>query len=379
MENTEVYDANDLIRYAKRENNTKRAYLLVDPLQGKHIPVSPARSFKLFSDLAEKLYSAYPKERLLIIGFAETATAIGSAVACLSPTPTWYIQTTREDLAGADYLYFSEAHSHATEQKLVANSLETMIAQTDRIIFAEDEVTTGNTIRNIICLIQEKYRDFSPKFGIVSILNGMPEDTLNQFHKEDIPCIYILRLSAEDYEDRLSPFQFEDSLKITASPSRTELPLHSLKKRCNPRLGVITDDYLTACKNLSSAIIKNISSEELKQKTVLVLGTEEFMFPAMYTGHQLEKTKLCKSVHFHATTRSPILPSSDPEYPLNCRYQLPSVYDKERTTFLYNLTAYDLVIIIHDSQKDSFSGLQCLTQALLENNCSTIKVYEWRD
>ena len=33
------YTEKDLVKIAKRENNTKRNYLVVDPLQGKHIPV----------------------------------------------------------------------------------------------------------------------------------------------------------------------------------------------------------------------------------------------------------------------------------------------------------------------------------------------------
>ena len=34
------YTEKDLVKIAKRENNTKRNYLVVDPLQGKHIPVA---------------------------------------------------------------------------------------------------------------------------------------------------------------------------------------------------------------------------------------------------------------------------------------------------------------------------------------------------
>ena len=36
------YTAADTLRIAKRYNNPKRSYLLVNPLQAKHIPVSPA-------------------------------------------------------------------------------------------------------------------------------------------------------------------------------------------------------------------------------------------------------------------------------------------------------------------------------------------------
>ena len=72
------YTQSDCVRIAKRENNTKRNYLVVNPLQGKHIPVSPSKSLELFDSLAGRVKAAYPGERILFIGFAETATAIGA-------------------------------------------------------------------------------------------------------------------------------------------------------------------------------------------------------------------------------------------------------------------------------------------------------------
>lgn len=49
------YVENDLVRIAKRENNTKRGYLVVNPLQGKHIPVSPSKALQLFQELCRYL------------------------------------------------------------------------------------------------------------------------------------------------------------------------------------------------------------------------------------------------------------------------------------------------------------------------------------
>ena len=78
------YEEKDLVRIAKRENNNKRSYLVVDPLQGKHVPVSPFKALTLFSSLADKVREAYSEEKLLLVGFAETATAIGAEIAvCL--------------------------------------------------------------------------------------------------------------------------------------------------------------------------------------------------------------------------------------------------------------------------------------------------------
>ena len=144
-----IYNKEDLVKVAKRDNNNKRTFLLVNPLQGKHIPVSPTAALELFKKLANKLINKYPNEKFLVIGFAETATAIGATIAAQCPEGTKYIHTTRETIKNSEYLFFSEAHSHAVEQKLVKNNLKEMIEKTDRIIFAEDEITTGNTIWNI--------------------------------------------------------------------------------------------------------------------------------------------------------------------------------------------------------------------------------------
>ena len=142
------YTQQDMVRIAKRENNKKRSYLVVNRLQGKHIPVQGKDALEVFDSLVEQLRDFYSDEVILTVGFAETATAIGARLAVT--LGTFYTQTTRENIDGADYLFFTESHSHATEQKLVKNDIDSIINDIDRIVFAEDEITTGNTIMKII-------------------------------------------------------------------------------------------------------------------------------------------------------------------------------------------------------------------------------------
>ena len=106
------YKEEDLVVIAKRENNTKRTYLVVNKLQGKHIPVSPSKALAMFDTLADILKNRYQNEKVLFVGFAETATAIGARVA--NTFGGIYIQTTREKIPDVDYLFFTESHSHAT-------------------------------------------------------------------------------------------------------------------------------------------------------------------------------------------------------------------------------------------------------------------------
>lgn len=55
-----MYTEAELVRIAKRENNTRRKYLVVNRLQGKHIPVSPKEALQMFRSLAELIKEAYP-------------------------------------------------------------------------------------------------------------------------------------------------------------------------------------------------------------------------------------------------------------------------------------------------------------------------------
>ena len=126
----------------------------MDPLQGKHIPVVTSKALDLFAALADTFWEKYKDEKLLLVGFAETANALGAQAAITVGAD--YIQTSREVIPGVNFLFFSEEHSHATEQKLVIDDIDRVAAETDRIIFIEDEVTTGKTIRNIISILDRE-------------------------------------------------------------------------------------------------------------------------------------------------------------------------------------------------------------------------------
>ena len=71
----------EIIKIAKRDNNTKRNFLLVNSLQGKHIPTSPKETFNLFEKLNKKNMALLKEKNILIIGFSETATAIATSYA----------------------------------------------------------------------------------------------------------------------------------------------------------------------------------------------------------------------------------------------------------------------------------------------------------
>ena len=373
------YQQKDLVRIAKRENNTKRNYLVVDPLQGKHVPVEPSKALNLFKSLAEKLQGKYEGERLLLIGFAETATAIGAQAAITLGTK--YIQTTREVIPDARYLFFSEAHSHATEQKLVKDDIDRVINDIDRIVFIEDEVTTGNTIMNIIKIITKEYQK-KIKFAVASLLNGMTEESLKIYQDEKIELHYLVKTDHSGYGAVAEQYRC-DGLYICAIPENhthesADIDVQSEKNMrehiisipgwMNARRFVDAKQYEAACRKLAETVIAETGVKQGER--VLVIGTEEFMYPALLTGQEIEKMG-CE-VRSHSTTRSPIAVSTEEEYPLHWIFFLRA----DRKTFIYDLENYDRVIVMTDSALVSLKGLETLTYALRMKN-ENITVIRW--
>lgn len=205
----------------------------------------------------------------------------------------------------------------------------------------------------------------------------MSETIFNDFSKNNIECTCLIRLTAQNYDDIISSYNYDESLCNNLSYTKDKFYTNTVNNYLNSRLGVNTKNYLLNCQTLADNIIEHFDPCDFENKKILVLGTEEFMFPAMYVGYTIEKKYDPKSVYFHATTRSPILPSKDKNYPIFSRYELRSVYDNERTTFIYNLTKYDKVIIIHDSTNTTDIGLSSLISALKQNNCSDIVIFKW--
>ena len=109
-----------------RSNNPKRDFLFVNKKQCKHIPCKASDMIKMCKTLANEVNAGLSKKsnyedlRILIIGFAETATAIGTIVGNNVDKAKFILHTTREDVPGSEQVItFEETHSHATTQKLL--------------------------------------------------------------------------------------------------------------------------------------------------------------------------------------------------------------------------------------------------------------------
>ena len=390
-----------MIAIAKRENNPKRDFLIVNKFQGKHIPVSPTKAIDLFSKLAEKIKTS---KNSLVIGFCETATAIGFQIAKELKLP--YIHTTRENYADSDAMFFSEEHSHATEQKLLKDGFDEIIDKLEEIIFVEDEITTGKTVLNIIDSFKKHYKQ-NIKFSVVAIINGMNQQNTDIFSKKNIDVYYILKTDSSDYANRfmdISPsgktfdlftnFTYEKNptshSKISSNSHQNNYPYTKINDNkpdycddevkyfnltgfVNTRKICSNNEYTKAYTKLAQDTINILERENIpKNSEILLLGTEEFMYPAIFVGAEIEK--LGFNVITHSTTRSPICVSPEEEYPLNFRYEISSVYQKDRKTFIYNLKEYDLVYVLSEITADNFSSL---IEALRISGNKKIRIVRW--
>lgn len=168
----------ELLGLALRRN-PKRAHLLVSHVLGKHVPQYPSvvygAGFELGRRVRELLGEAGTR-RAVVLGYAETATGLGHAVADGLGTAR-YLHSTRRPVAGvARAGGFEESHSHATSHLLLPEDPELLAgdvgdavgagetggageahASDAVLVLVDDEFSTGNTVLNTIRALHERY------------------------------------------------------------------------------------------------------------------------------------------------------------------------------------------------------------------------------
>lgn len=367
--NSNIYAPSEIVNICKRKNNPKRDFLFVNPLQGKHLHVEPSKTFTIFDELVLEILEAIDSnEKVVVIGFAETATAIGHYIASSLPNCIYYMQTTREHISCAtSILEFKEEHSHATEQFLYGTVDNLKCC--DRIIFVDDEISTGNTVLNFIREIQSLGID--TKYGVATLLNWQNDEWAKKFSSLDIDTYFILRGKLKNLQAKVPvDISKQHSCYETLETYPAVLNINcSVSDFYKERIGC--EPYKLP--DFSKAVYSQIACTTdivlpHKGDNVLVLGTEEFMFTPMIFGKMLTE-KLDVNVQFHATTRSPIETSYSSSYAIHHCYPISSCYDKTRNTFIYNLKRYDKVYIITDVIPTN-DFIKDISSALVSVGCS---------
>lgn len=314
-DNISDFNPDELISVCKRENNSKRDFIFVNRYQGKHVPARPQEILHLFENLRVTITKDSrwnKKEKVCVIGFAETATAISHYIADNIPNKNYYyLQTTREKSDEPLLVEFKEEHSHATEQALYGDLQK--LKNCDRILFIDDELSTGKTILNFIAEL-EKIKNF--KYNVASFLNLQSEENRKIFEEKNIDTYALIRGEIKDI---------------------------------NRKIDV---EVLPDIENLST-----INNEYYHPKRDLVIGTEEDMYKGILKAASLEKSdKNKKEYYFQASTRSPICPSEAEDYVLFNRVRFVSAKENNRRVYLYNLQQYDRIIVMANQSEEQIGN-----------------------
>lgn len=376
-------DATNTIIVEHRSNNPKRDFLFVNKKQCKHIPASPVDMMSMCKQLAYSVnnglrekYGKHTEElRILIVGFAETATAIGTIVGdylCDYGLNIVEIKhTTRENVDGSvKLLTFEEEHSHATTQQLLSKvGVQYYLDNVDYVLFVEDEISTGNTILNFINEFKKeasKYGvDHAMEFGVASVCNWQDKANRVVFGRHNIDRFYLISGSLKDANAKMlggvgievlpdKDYTVDNNVDVTRVYVKAVDSDDSLfyLNRTGHTTHLISNSNLLK----SDGLFSNISEMLSDCKSVRVIGTEECMELPIKLGAYLEILHN-KVVHCHATTRSKIdvIPDdSTGEWgAIKHRYNLTSAYDCDRKTFIYNMEAYtDAVVLVTDSNNN---------------------------
>ncbi|MGD6830736.1 phosphoribosyltransferase family protein [Sutcliffiella halmapala] len=363
--------------------NKKRGFLFVSKILGKHIPTHPLKPLLASGVLAlefyerstgkdvtnkdiiikgllsdnpteiTKSYSLLNAQQLklkgnpVIIGFAETATALGHAFFdCISNA--YYIHTTREIVEDRQAsLNFEEEHSHAVDQLCYIE--KKFINNSEPIILIDDEITTGKTAINIIRDIHRMYP--RKQYSVISILDWRSDGNKKQFFQLENELgititvvsllagnMHFLGETIEEAEYNYEPSHRDLDVEVQSIDlSHLFTQTRFVRKRESipfieetGRFGMKSESKQAGTDKCSAA------GEHLKKSRVgpntLSLGTGEFMYLPMRISSYMGE-----GVQYHSTTRSPIFPQKNKGYAIQNGYTFLNPENTEIVHYVYNI------------------------------------------
>ncbi len=406
-------DAAGLLGLALRRN-PRRAQLLVSRVLGKHIPTDPrvvsAAGMLLGSMVADalrgrpprtlelewlhsalrgdagvttKLYLAGVNEAsartsdppdALVLGFAETATALGHCVAA-GLGGVDYLHSTRRPVPGhAPVVGFTEEHSHATEHLLLP--ADPAILRGDRpLVVVDDELSTGRTALDSIAALHaiaprehyvvaalvdvrppgtdlaEQVRALGARLDVVALARGsvrLPADLAER--AAGLRADVDTRPGRSNRGDGPGPDVRRVELAGLGWPSGLAV---------GGRHGFRTADHA----GLNGGLNRVVGGLGVQGgDRTLVLGTEELMALPLQIAVVL---RLCGyDVSFSTTTRSPAVVVDEPDYALRTGITFPAhddPADGPGPRYAYNIgDGWDHVLVVVDPPADTpvlYSGL----------------------
>lgn len=413
----------DLFKMATRINK-KRRFLFVSTVLGKHLAVRPqvpiltgtllammyhhkrtgvatellpnvVQALKRHENAPAVLQQVEEKgidlpEETLLIGFAETATALGHAVFNAFQSKATYIHTTREQLPDIEpFVTFEEEHSHATSHRVYSEQPERLL-QAKRIVLVDDEITTGNTVVNIIETLRMKF-PFVKHYTVLSILDWRSEQQQTVFKRLEDEwdlTIDFISIIGGQFTSIGEPTLSSKQVEITTQEAQemtllfVKEPIEQKRYRSIAENGVEnTAPYMLATGRFMLTVEQHAeqkntiksTAEQLKKLRsggpALVIGTGEFMYIPMQIA-----TYLGEDVYVQSTTRSPIYCSGEQGYTITEKIAFESPENNGVENYLYNIQNYpysELFLVVERiADKDVVARVVRALQSV-----STAKIY----
>lgn len=382
--------ADSLFSMALRVNK-KRQFLFVSKLIAKHLAVNPSLALGTGTLLASLLMEdaglpAHPNAREIVkmieqgtpnseisreslrcqttlpgktifLGMAETATGLGHAV-FQHFEDAFYIHTTREDIAGITPSFvFEEEHSHATSHKVYAP--EGILEAADTIVLIDDEISTGNTLLNLIAALDDQFP--GKQYKSLSILDWRSQAQQQKFTEmaaERNIQIDVSALMAGEFD--LIHSTCPDEEEIQPLTGTTDTPLLELSDGNSLPFKSLTEQtYLSLTGRFSLASSEHAKIDAWAEQAAaphragsskpLVIGIGENMYLPLRFALALSENSLVQT-----TTRSPIFAADQDGYPISekVKFSLPDAVGT--TQFIYNLNSLDIngIYLIAESVVD---------------------------
>ncbi|MFG3257799.1 phosphoribosyltransferase [Streptomyces sp. NPDC048172] len=383
--------------------NPKRAHLLVSTLLGKHVPQRPMVVLGAGARLGRRvrdLLGDAEADRAVVLGYAETATALGHSVADgLGRGPGGaapYLHSTRRPVAGvAPVGGFEEEHSHASSHLLLPED-PGLLAGDGPLVLVDDEFSTGRTVRNTIAALHAVHP--RERYVVVALVDmrsaadiaGMEKFAAGLGARLDVVALAEGRVELpDDVLERGQELVERYGAAVAASPARGGDGSGASALRVDlgwpdglpdggrhgfgPEHRAALD---AALPDMAERLLDGLAESGGEgARRVLVLGTEELMYAPLRLAHELEQ-RLGEGaeVRFSTTTRSPVLPVDDPGYAIRTALRFPAhdapadahdapadaaggagdAADGAGDRFAYNVAGggFDTVIAVVDSEGD---------------------------
>lgn len=396
--------------------NPRRAHLLVSNVLGKHVPADPrlvygvglALGGAVDSFLADLGDTGLPSElpaalggdaaalgailkslelarearrsrgdlnSPIVLGFAETATGLGHAVADFLDAP--YIHSTRRSVPGiAPLARFTEEHSHAVDHHLLPSDSQFM-NRAGALVLVDDELTTGRTAMNtILALHRQAPRGHYVLASLVDLRTASDcaeADDLARRLGAQIDAVSLVAGEVTQPSDVMSraaavldQLGGEEPGPLTASRAApvTELevpwPPHVLETGRHGYESQDRTELHAALQEAASPIVDLLRDLEPGSR-VHVLGTEEFTYVPLRLAIQVAQDLPQTTVTFSSTTRSPVLAIDEPGYAIRSSLTFMShddSTDRSSVRYAYNLGSrdaaqFDAIVVLVDASGDS--------------------------